>query len=118
MPFEDEHSLEKRISEAQSIRRRYPDRIPVICERNPRSTTMPEVDKRKYLVPDSLTVGQFMYVIRKRLRLLPDKAIFLVTKHGKVPTTSSTLKHIYDTDKSSDGFLYLTYTGESTFGGS
>ena len=45
--------------------RRYPDRIPVICEKDPRSD-IPPVDKRKYLIPMDLTVGQFVYVIRKR----------------------------------------------------
>ena len=36
---------------------RYPDRIPVICEKDPRSD-IPPVDKRKYLIPMDLTVGQ------------------------------------------------------------
>ena len=39
------------------LARRYPDRIPVICEKDPRSD-IPPVDKRKYLIPMDLTVGQ------------------------------------------------------------
>ena len=52
---------------------RYPDRIPVICEKDPRSD-IPPVDKRKYLIPMDLTVGQFVYVIRKRARHAPHAA--------------------------------------------
>ena len=37
----------------------------MICEKDPRSD-IPPVDKRKYLIPMDLTVGQFVYVIRKR----------------------------------------------------
>lgn len=40
----------------------------MICEKAEKSD-IPEIDKRKYLVPADLTVGQFVYVIRKRIML-------------------------------------------------
>jgi GABA(A) receptor-associated protein len=46
------------------IRAKYPDRIPVICEKALKSN-LEDIDKKKYLVPSDLTVGQFVYVIRK-----------------------------------------------------
>ena len=64
---------------------RYPDRIPVICEKEPRSD-IPPVDKRKYLIPMDLTVGQFVYVIRKRISIPPEKAIFIFV-NGVLPST-------------------------------
>jgi GABA(A) receptor-associated protein len=67
---------EKRKSEAERIRAKYPDRVPVICEKADRSE-IPDIDKKKYLVPADLTVGQFHYVIRKRIQLAPEKALFL-----------------------------------------
>jgi len=75
-PFKEEHPLEKRKSEAERIRAKYPDRVPVICEKADRSD-IPDIDKKKYLVPADLTVGQFHYVIRKRIQLAPEKALFL-----------------------------------------
>ncbi len=69
-------STEKRKSEAERIRAKYPDRVPVICEKADRSD-IPDIDKKKYLVPADLTVGQFHYVIRKRIQLAPEKALFL-----------------------------------------
>lgn len=82
--------LEKRKAEAERIRQKYPDRIPVsqvcydktnkfprrlmhihiqvICEKADR-TDIPLIDKKKYLVPSDLTVGQFVYVIRKRIKV-------------------------------------------------
>ena len=36
-----------------------------------------EIDKRKYLVPSDITVAQFMWIIRKRIQLPSEKAIFL-----------------------------------------
>jgi GABA(A) receptor-associated protein len=37
----------------------------------------PEIDKKKYLVPTDLTVGQFVYVIRKRIDLNAEKALYV-----------------------------------------
>lgn len=68
--------LEKRKAEADRIRQKYPDRIPVICEKVAKSD-IPTIDKKKYLVPADLTVGQFVYVIRKRIKLSSEKAIFM-----------------------------------------
>lgn len=36
-----------------------------------------DIDKRKYLVPADITVAQFMWIIRKRIQLPSEKAIFL-----------------------------------------
>jgi GABA(A) receptor-associated protein len=62
--FKSEHSFDKRKLESARIRAKYPDRIPVICEKATKSN-LEDIDKKKYLVPSDLTVGQFVYVIRK-----------------------------------------------------
>ncbi|CAH0477326.1 hypothetical protein KXD40_001990 [Peronospora effusa] len=112
--FKKEHSFEKRQAEAQRIRSKYPDRIPVICEKADRSD-IPDIDKKKYLVPADLTVGQFVYVIRKRIKLSPEKAIFIFI-NNVLPPTAALMSNIYEEQKDVDGFLYITYSGENTFG--
>ena len=37
-------------------------------------------------MPADLTVGQFVYVIRKRIRVSPEKAIFMFVKNVLPPT--------------------------------
>jgi len=105
---------EKRQSESQRIRAKYPDRVPVICEKADRSD-IPDIDKKKYLVPSDLTVGQFQYVIRKRIKLAPEKALFIFVANS-IPPTASLMSTVYDEQKDDDGFLYVQYSGESTFG--
>ena len=73
------------------------------------------VDKHKYLVPSDLTAGQLIYVIRKRLNLKENKAIFLFI-NNVLPPTSYSLNYLYELYKDDDGFLYITYSGENTFG--
>ncbi|PWN39765.1 hypothetical protein IE81DRAFT_326210 [Ceraceosorus guamensis] len=101
--FKDEHPFEKRKAEAERIRQKYPDRIPVICEKADR-TDIPTIDKKKYLVPSDLTVGQFVYVIRKRIKLAPEKAIFIFVDEV-LPATAALMSAIYEEHKDEDGFL-------------
>lgn len=81
---------DKRKAEAERIRQKYPDRIPVICEKVEKSD-IPTIDKKKYLVPSDLTVGQFVYVIRKRIKLSPEKAIFIFVNEILPPTAGMCL---------------------------
>uniref|UniRef100_A0A453CZZ9 Autophagy-related protein n=2 Tax=Aegilops tauschii subsp. strangulata TaxID=200361 RepID=A0A453CZZ9_AEGTS len=83
--FKLEHPLERRQAEANRIREKYSDRIPVIVEKAGKSD-IPDIDKKKYLVPADLTVGQFVYVVRKRIKLSAEKAIFIFVKNTLPPT--------------------------------
>ena len=82
---------DKRVAEAKRIRAKYNDCIPVICERA-HKTDVPDIDKKKYLVPADLTVGQFVYVIRKRIELPPEKAIFVFVNNILPPTGALALR--------------------------
>lgn len=113
--FKSEHTLEQRKQEADRIRKKFPDRIPVIVERSKGCTNVPTIDKQKYLVPSDLTVGQFVYVVRKRIKLTPEQAVFVFVGNY-LPPTASMMSALYDTHKDKDGFLYVTYSGENTFG--
>ncbi len=112
--YKADHPFEKRAAEAARIREKYPDRIPVICEKEPRSDIAP-VDKRKYLIPIDLTVGQFVYVIRKRISIPPEKAIFIFV-NNTLPPTAALMSTVYEQHKDEDGFMYMMYSGENTFG--
>ncbi|CAF1376058.1 unnamed protein product [Rotaria socialis] len=112
--FKDETPLEQRKQEAEKIRAKYPERVPVVLERVPKSD-IPEIDKRKFLVPSDITIAQFKWIILKRIQLAPEKAIFLFV-NKTIPTTSATLGEIYAEHKDEDSFLYMAYAGENTFG--
>lgn len=69
------------MQESKKIRNKYPDRIPVVVEKVPNSQIQ-DIDKRKFLVPNDISVAQFMWIIRRRIQLPAEKAIFLFL--GKV----------------------------------
>ena len=97
------------------IQKKYPGRVPVFVFRLKDSTDIPEISKHKYLVPSDLTVGNFIYLIRKQLKLTPEKALYIFIGNT-LPMSSSTMNEIYNTHKSPDGALRMYYTSENTFG--
>jgi GABA(A) receptor-associated protein len=113
--FQKNNTFDKRQSESLRIKSKYPDRIPIICEVVEKYKDI-VLDKNKYLVPGDITVGQFVYIIRKRIKLSPEKALYLFTENSILPPTSSLLCQIYKNNINQDGFLYLAISSESTFG--
>jgi len=71
--------------------------------------------KKKFLVPYELTMGEFLHVIRKRMRLNAQDALFLFVNE-QIITGSAIIGHIYEALRDPDGFLYIYYAKESTFG--
>ena len=115
MDFKSIHSFETRSQEASRIRQKFPGRIPIIVERLERSKTIPLIDKQKFLVPPDLTLGQFVFVIRKRIQMSPEQALFVFVNNS-LPTTGTIMRELYMSHQSDDGFLYLKYCGENVFG--
>lgn len=112
--FLSKFPLETRRKEAKQILLRYPDRIPVIVEKS-KNSNLPDLDKHKFLVPRNLTIGQFIYVIRKRIKLDSDQAVFVFI-NNTLPPTSALLSEIYKEHKDESGFLVVFYSSETTFG--
>ncbi|CAE8609661.1 unnamed protein product [Polarella glacialis] len=114
--------FEKRSAEARRILTKYPDRIPVICEKAVRSD-LPDIDKKKFLVPGTMLCGEFKYIIHKHINqagsasLASDQAIYLfMNNNGISPKTGALMSEVYDQYKGDDGFLYITYSAENTLG--
>ena len=112
--FIKKFSLEKRKIEAERILEKYPNRIPIIVQKDP-NCKLPDIDKYKYLVPMDLTMSQLMFVIRRRIKLKPEESIYIFI-NKKIMAGNTIVSTIYEKDKSEDGFLYLIYTAENTFG--
>merc|ERR1719253_224523 len=118
--LQQETTFEKRSAEARRILAKYPDRIPVICEKATRSD-LPDIEKKKFLVPDTMLCGQFKYIIHKHINqcaaqtIAADQTIYLFVNNTS-PKTGALMSEIYDSYKSEDGFLYITYSAENTLG--
>ena len=108
------HGFEERVRESDRIMSQYPDKCCVVVGKSDNSD-IKDIDRHKFLVPGDLSVGQFMYVIRKRIKLAPEKSIFIFIDN-LLPPTSALMSQIYADHKDRDGFLYICYATENTFG--
>ena len=107
-------SFEQRQSECKRILCKYPDRIPIIV-RKCKNCKLSDIDKEKYLVPNDMNLGQFIYVIRKRIQLESSEALFIMVNNSLQPS-NKLIQEIYGNLKDEDGFLYIQYSSENTFG--
>ena len=114
--FKKKHNFYKRLDESYRIRKKYPEKVPIIVEKHKGYSEIPDIDRSKYLVPNDITMAEFMYVIRKRIRISSDKSIYLFVENLGLVPTSLHIQQVYDPAQDKDGFLYIHYCGESTFG--
>ena len=101
---------------AEKILSIYPNKIPVIVSKDAKCKDLENLEKCKFLVSHDMTLGQFIYIIRKNLKLDSKKAIFLFIDNKYIESTSKNFDEIYEKHKSDDSYLYLSYTTENTFG--
>lgn len=63
----------------------------------------------------SSIVGQFYFLIRKRIHLRPEDALFFFV-NNVIPPTSATMGQLYQEHHEEDFFLYIAYSDESVYG--
>ena len=90
----------------------HPDRVPVHVNVGDGLY----LDKYKYLVPRTMTVGEFGVIIRKRMnKLKPYEAIFLFVGNT-LPPQPSTFSELHRQYAENNMLLNLEYRKENTFG--
>ena len=107
-------SLEKRLEMSSNVLKKYPDRCTIIVGKRD-GDDLKELDKKKYICPLDINLAQFTYAIRKKLTLKPEKSLFFFI-NNKIYQGNTMMSEIYRENKESDGFLYMIYCLESTFG--
>lgn len=112
--YKQNRSFDQRCQESSAMLRKYPERVPVIIE--PKNESIPFIDKNKYMSPRDLTFSQLMYVVRRRLNLRPEQALFFFLPNNELVVAASSIDEIYNRRADKDGFLYVTYNLEHSFG--
>ena len=99
------------------LRRRYPDKIPVIMKQAIDERNIPIPKHIKYLVGTDMTLGQLTHLFRKQLELKPEVALFYFIDNQLL-----SVQHLMkDLDKKyckDGGILYIVYRSELCFGSS
>ncbi|XP_053133918.1 microtubule-associated proteins 1A/1B light chain 3C-like [Hemicordylus capensis] len=116
-PFKHTKPFVARKSEVAAIRIKFPSKLPVILERYHKEKSLPALNKIKFLVPQELTMGQFVTIIRNRMSLGSSQAFyFLVDGNHSLASMSATMAEVYAAYQDEDGFLYMAYASQEMFG--
>jgi len=114
--FKERRTFGQRVREVESVQREHPNKVPVIIERYANENQLPPLDRSKFLIPEHVTVGELMKILRRRLQLNASQSIFLLLNGRNLPTTALTFAEIYSDERDPDGFLYIVYASHEAFG--
>jgi GABA(A) receptor-associated protein len=106
-----QQKLEFRLQASNKILIKYKERVPIIAD----CKNDIIINKNKYLVPIELSIGQFLYILKKRMNINSKQAIFLLC-NNQLLTNTDTIQNAYNKFKDEDGFLYIYISLENTFG--
>lgn len=116
--FREKHSFEKIKNETDSIKRKHPTRVPILISIYQNDTTLFNlITNHKYMIPKDMTFTEFIQIIRHRIKLDQNEALFaILTEQNIMPKMTSLVGDLYEKYKSDDGYLIITLTKENTFG--
>ncbi|XP_045466941.1 microtubule-associated proteins 1A/1B light chain 3C-like isoform X2 [Harmonia axyridis] len=112
----DQSSIYTGRDEMVAIRSRFPARIPIILTRLAMEKKLPMLERTKYLVPQEMTLAQFQMIIRTSMHLNSKKALYFLVDGNPMIGLSLTMAELYQNCGKSDGYLYITYASQDTFG--
>lgn len=107
--------LENRRKQSAELLSKYPNKVPVILEKDPKSN-INEINKKKFLCPNRQTIAHFNAIIRGSAELDPTEALFLLINGNNSVIGDISMGEIYEKNKDEDGFLYIVYSSELAWG--
>lgn len=109
-------SLDHRKDIVHKLTAKYPDKLSLIVDRATKHD--PKIAKNKFLIPRTETASKVMAFVRNNIPTLTstEALFFFLHDHSIMVPGSMGLSEIKDRYGNEDGFLYLTYTKENTFG--
>jgi hypothetical protein len=119
--FRNTHSIEERKRISGQILAKYKDKACIIIEKSKLCKDKSITIKRtKYLADKSITIGELVNRVKKEIENIRDQAIFILivdkNMRGISPTMSSNINEMYTKYHHDDGFMYMEFLCENTFG--
>jgi len=99
---------------AEALQRRYPDTVLIKATRG-RGCTLPALRRSHLMVPKTLTVGHLLHILRNRLAISADVAVFLFVD-GVIPPCSQLIGHLDASNREEHDILHIEYASENAFG--
>lgn len=108
-------SIDTRLELSKKIMESHPNRVPIIVTKK-KGGNVGEITKNKFIAPKDISIAKFMLEIRKHIQITPEHSIYIYVKNGIILQPSLMVLDVYHRYRDVDGFLYVSYSGENTFG--
>lgn len=112
--FKMKYTFNERKNRSEYILNKYQNKVPIIVERG--DNTVNDLDNSNLILDKNITIGKLLYIIRNKIHVDQYDSIYLFIEKGYIPNTNDNIGKIYDKHVDADGFLYITYCREQTFG--
>ena len=109
------YTFEQRQCEAARIRKKFPLKTPIVIELLDVVFKTNEC-KIKYLVDSDCTIQGFHNVMKERISISQQEAIFILISKTVIPKYNMLMGEAYELYKDEDGFLYVMICKEHVFG--
>ena len=124
--YKNSVSFNVRREATKNILNKYPDKCPIYLtfDNKLKLKQRAGTNFNKYIINNNLTMGQYMAVLKKRVEMGDKMGLTLfinIYKNDKLtntilPTLTMSVEQAYNDYKDEDGFLYMTFVAENTFG--
>jgi len=101
---------------SDKLRARHSDRIPVLVWNVVNKDLDLSESTRRFMVQKDTTLGQFLYILRKRFSLKAEEGLFVFVGKNNIMVSNNEIISLLYNKYSDDGFLRLTLSKENTFG--
>jgi hypothetical protein len=125
--YKRKFSFDDRKQQTNAIKEKYEDKCPIYLSYD--KLVKVDLDSslkhfNKYIVTSSLTLAQFLVIVRKKIKFNSQESLTLfieIYEKDKLQTsilapTTVSLEELYLKNKDEDGFLYLKLVKENVFG--
>jgi len=108
-------NFDQRKKRANFILEKYKNSVPIIVTASKK--TKFSIKRNQFIVSkDSRFLDFYRMIVPYIDNLDPDQTFFMFVNGNYIPSYSMYISEIYDHYKNDDGFLYVTYIEENTFG--
>ena len=106
--FKINNSLKDRIESYKQISKKYPNKIPIICEKYPKCNDIEELNKTKFLIEKTHKIKEFLILLEKNNKLSHPICLII---NEKIIDENETLENLYNNFKDEeDNMLYCFYS--------